>query len=181
MEFWPDHGSFAKAAMRYLMKQKLWAMGNDYTIKDAGGTDRFFVDGKAFSIGDKLSFQDMSGNELVFIRQKLLSWGPTYELHQASGVDTVVKKNLWTFIRDRFNVDIGADGPTPNDLEIQGDFWEHEYTFSRGGQQIAGVSKRWFSWADTYGVDIADGEDDVLILACTVVVDLCLLKQKRND
>ena len=167
--------------MRYVMRQKLFSLADNFTIKDENERDAYMVKGKVFSFGDKLSFQDMSGNELVFIRQKLLSWGPTYELHQASGVDTVVKKNLWTFIRDRFTVDIGADGPTPNDLEIQGDFWEHEYTFSRGGQQIAGVSKRWFSWADTYGVDIADGEDDVLILACTVVVDLCLLKQKRND
>jgi uncharacterized protein YxjI len=28
------------------------------------------------------------------------------------------------------------------------------------------------SWTDTYGVEIADGEDDVLILASTVVIDM---------
>ena len=59
--------------MRYLMKQKLFCFGDDFAIKDAAGTDRFFVDGKAFTIGNKLSFQDLNGNELAFIRQKMES------------------------------------------------------------------------------------------------------------
>ena len=59
--------------MRYLMKQKVFAWGDDFRIKDEGGKDMFFVDGRAFSFGKKLSFQDMSGNELAFIEQKLLS------------------------------------------------------------------------------------------------------------
>ena len=63
--------------MRYMMKQKLFCWGDDFTIKDEAGTDRFFVDGKAFSLGKQLSFQDMQGQELAFIRQKLLAWGPT--------------------------------------------------------------------------------------------------------
>jgi hypothetical protein len=34
------------------------------------------------------------------------------------------------------------------------------------------VSKRWFAWTATYGVDIAEREDDILILASTVVIDM---------
>lgn len=167
--------------MRYVMRQKVWSWGDDYAIKDEAGNDHFIVDGRAFSLGDKLSFQDTSGHELVFIRQKLLSWGPTYELHRAGGETATIKKNLWTFFRDRFTVDVASDGPTPDDLEVRGDFWDHEYEFTRGGQPVAVVSKRWFAWADTYGVDVAAGEDDVLILACTVVVDLNIEKQQRRD
>ena len=168
--------------MRYIMKQKIWSFGDDFTIKDESGRDHFRVDGRALSLGDKLSFQDMAGRELVFIRQKLLSWGNTYVLQQTGGdgTETIVKEKLWTFFRDRFTIDVGADGPTPDDFEIQGNFSDHEYTFHRQGQPIAQVSKRWFSWTDTYGVDIADGEDHVLILACTVVVDLCIEKEHRH-
>ena len=154
--------------MRYVMKQKLFAWGDDFTIKTEEGQDAFFVDGKAFSLGDKLSFQDMLGNELVFIRQKLLSWGPTYELYRQGELCAVVKKKLMTFFRCRFIV----DGPGPDDLEATGDFLDREYTFTRAGREVAHVSKRWFTWTDTYGVDIAQGEDDVLILASTVVVDM---------
>jgi uncharacterized protein YxjI len=66
--------------MRYQMKQRLFAWGDDFVIKDAEGRDAFFVDGRAFSLGKQVSFQDMEGRELAFIQQKLLSWGPTYEI-----------------------------------------------------------------------------------------------------
>jgi uncharacterized protein YxjI len=154
--------------MRYLMKQKLFCLGDDFTIKNEAGEDMFFVDGKVFTIGQKLSFQDMSGKELAFIRQKLLSWGPTYEITREGQLAAVVKKHLFTLFRCAFTVDV----PGPDDIEAQGSFLDMEYTFTRGGRQIAEVSKRWFSFTDTYGVDIADGEDNVLILASTVVIDM---------
>jgi uncharacterized protein YxjI len=154
--------------MRYLMKQKLFCLGDDFTIKNDRGEDVFFVDGKVLSIGDKLSFQDMAGNELAFISQKLLSWGPTYEIYRGGELAAVVKKSLFTFIYCKFTVDV----PGPDDLEAEGDFLDHEYDFARGERTVATVSKQWFSWSDTYGVEIADGEDDVLLLASTVVIDM---------
>jgi len=39
---------------------------------------------------------------------------------------------------------------------------------------VATVSKQWFTFTDTYGVDVAAGEDDVLILASSVVIDMAL-------
>ena len=166
--------------MQYLMRQKWLSLGDDFAIQTPDGREAFYVDGRAFSFGDKLSFQDMAGHELAFIRQKLLAWGPTYELERNGQLVAVVKQKLWTLFRNRFTVDVDADGPSPTDLEVQGDFWQHEYTFTRANQPVATVSKRYFSWTDTYGVDIAPGEDDVLILACTVIVDMATQK-KNND
>ncbi len=162
--------------MRYVMKQKLFCWGDDFTIKSEDGQDAFFVDGKAFSIGDKLSFEDMQGKELAFIRQKLLSWGPTYEIYREGALFAVVKKQLFTMFRCRFTVDV----PGPDDLEAEGNFLDMEYTFGRHGNVVATVSKRWFSWADTYGVDIAAGEDEVLILASTVVIDMVCHGEKNR-
>jgi uncharacterized protein YxjI len=129
----------------------------------------FFVDGKAFSLGDKLSFQDMHGNELAHIRQKLLAIGKTYEITRGGQLVAVVKKKLFTIFRASFMVDV----PGPDDLEAQGNFFDREYTFTRHGREVARVSKRFFSFTDTYGVEIPEGEDDVLILAATVVIDMC--------
>lgn len=154
--------------MRYMMKQKLFSWGDDFTIKNESGKAVFFVDGKAFSIGNKLSFQDMQKNELAFVRQKLLAWGPTYEITRNGALAAVVKKHLFTLFRCKFSVDV----PGPDDLEAQGSFLDMEYTFSRAGKGVAQVSKRWFSFADTYGVEINAGEDDVLILASTVIIDM---------
>lgn len=154
--------------MRYFMRQKLFALGEDFTIRDETGQDRFFVDGKVFSLGDRLSFQDMAGNELLVIQQRLLAWGPTYEIQRGGQVAAVVKKSLFTFFRCTFTVDV----PGPDDLQATGNLLDHEYTFVRGGREVATISKRWFSAGDSYGVEIAEGEDDVLILAASVVIDM---------
>ena len=90
----------------------------------------------------------------------------------------VIKKKLFTLFRYKFTVD-ETDTPQPVDLEVQGDFFDHEYTFTRNDRPVATVSKRWFGFRDTYGVDIADGENDVLILACSVAIDLAT--EKKND
>jgi len=154
--------------MKYVMKQKLFSWGNDFAIKNEAGQDVFFVDGKVFTLRQQLAFQDMAGNELAFIRQKLLAWGPTYEIYRAGTLAAVVKKHLFTCLHCRFTVDI----PGPDDLTAAGSLLDHEYTFEQSGKTVATVSKKWFSWTDTYGVDIQDDCDDLLILASTVVIDL---------
>lgn len=159
------------------MKQKLFSWGDDFRIKNADGQDVFFVDGRAFSLGHKLSFQDLQGHELAFIRQKLLSWGPQYEITRQGQLLAVVKKRLFTLFRCKFTVDV----PGPDDLEAQGSFLDLEYRFERAGRQVAEVSKRWFRWTDTYGVDIDDGEDQVLILAATVVIDMVCHEGDKHD
>jgi uncharacterized protein YxjI len=153
--------------MRYVLKPKLFSLGDDFHIKDDADRDVYFVDGKAFSFGDQLSFQDLDGNELAFIKQKVFSWGKTYEIVRDGQIAAVVKKELFAPFHHRFTVDV----PGPDDLEAEGSFTDHEYTFRRGDRTVATVSKKWFSWTDTYGVEVGPGEDPVLILASAVVVD----------
>ena len=57
-------------------------------------------------------------------------------------------------------------------MEAQGNILDHEYEIHEGHKRVAEVSKKWFRVADTYGVDIAPGADDILILAITVVIDM---------
>lgn len=163
--------------MRYVMKQKLFSWGDKFRIQNEAGQDMFLVNGRAFSLGNKLAFEDLEGNELAFIQQKLLSWGPTYEIYHAGQLAAIVKKELFTFFRCRFMIDV----PGPDDLEAEGSFTDMEYAFTRGNQTVALVSKKWFSWADTYGVDIADDQDDVLILASTVVIDMVCHADNKNS
>lgn len=154
---------------RYQMRQQLFRLGDDYLIKDAAGHDRYFVDGKAFTLGSKLSFQDLNGHELAWIEQKLFRWGKTFEIRRAGQVIGLLRKKPFTFLHARFTLDVAG----PDDLEAVGSFLDREYVFTRSGAKVAEVSKRWFDLGDTYGVDIADGEDDVLLLAAAVIVDQC--------
>jgi uncharacterized protein YxjI len=158
------------------MKQKLFCWGDDYRILDQDGRDVYLVDGKAFVLmGKRLVFLDMAGNELAEIRQRLLSWGPCYDIVRDGQVAATVSKHLFTLAYCKFTVDV----PGPDDLEATGSFFDYEYTFRRDGRNVTTVSKKFFDWTDSYGVEIAQGEDDILILASTVVIDLCCHADKR--
>lgn len=155
--------------MIYRVKEKFWSWGNDFSITDAEGKLMHYVDGKAFSWGDKLSFQDADRNELAFISQKLLSWKPRYQIIIKGAVFAEVIKE-WTWLNKKFTIDV----PGPNDYTIDGSFWEHEFTFQRSGRVVAKVSKKYWSWTDSYGVEIVDGESDVAILCACIVIDQVL-------
>ena len=44
--------------MRYIMKQKVFSLGDRFTIRSERGEDAFVVNGEVFSLGHKLSFED---------------------------------------------------------------------------------------------------------------------------
>jgi len=153
--------------MRYLMKQKIFAMTDRFVIKNQAEEEVGYIDGRMFSLGHKLSFTDVRGNEVAYIQQKLMSWGPTYEIYRNDQLAAVVKKKLFKMY-PTFTVDV----PGPDDLTVEGELWQHEYFFVRSGATVATVSKQWWTVADTYGVEVLDSEDHVLILASTLVIDL---------
>lgn len=155
--------------MRYVMKQKILTFTDDFTIRDADGNPTYQVKGKLLSIRDQLVFRDPSGSEVATVRQKLISFSPRYRIYRGGNLQAEVKKRKLTLIRDKFKVNM-KDG-TP-DLEIKGNILDHDYRFERRGQDVARVSKKWVALRDSYGVDVNPDEDEVLILACAVIVDM---------
>ena len=162
--------------MRYMMKEKILSIGDDYTIQDENGNDKYFVDGKVLTLSNKLSFQDLDGRELALIKQRLISWKKTFDIYRDGNLVAVIKKNRFKFLHDRHVIDV----PGPNDYDITGNLLDHEYSFTRNGETVARVSKKFFSFADKYGIEIADNEDDVLILSAAVVIDLTAHEGRKN-
>jgi len=152
---------------RYYIKQKVWTIAEKFLIRDEMGNPLFQVKGKVFSFGDKLRFLDMAGRELAFIKQKVFSFKKRYHIFRNGNLLAKVVKKI-TLFKDRFIIDT----PGPEDYLVKGNFDDHCYTFFRNGRKVAFVSKKWLSWGDTYRIEIFPGEDDVLILAATVVIDM---------
>ena len=157
------------SATRYKMREKLVSFGNDFWIENEQGQRAFKVDGKMLRVRDTLFFEDAQGKELCKIQQRVLRVKESMEVEGPDGKSlAMVKKALITPLRDRWVVKVG-DGP---DLQVQGNILNHEYTIGEGRDKIAEVSKKWFRIADTYGVQIEQGQNDILILAVTVAIDM---------
>jgi len=152
---------------RYRMREKVFAIGDDFWIENDAGERAFKVDGKALRIRDTLVIEDGSGAELLTIQEKKLHVRDTMEIERGGRTVATVKKALITPLRDRFSIEV-EDG---EDMEAKGNVVEHEYKIERGGDRVAEVSKRWFRVRDTYGIEVASGQEDPLILAVTVCID----------
>src|SRR3954452_12503814 len=157
-----------EAARTFRMRQKLVSIGDDYWIEDEGGERVFKVNGKAMRVRDTMVLEDPQGRELFKIQQKMFRIRDTMEIEDGDGHRiATVKKALITPLRERYEVKV-EDG---EDLEVKGNIVDHEYKIERDGDKVAEVSKKWFRIADTYGVEVEEGQDPVLILAVTAVVD----------
>ena len=155
-------------ANRYQMREKLVAFGDDYYIKNEAGQNIFKVDGKVLRVRDTLKFKDLLGNLLCQIQERMLTIKDVMAIEGAQGNEIArVKKALITPLRDRWTVKL-RNGP---DLDVQGNILDHEYEITEGRRKVAQVSKKWFRLRDTYGVEIAPDQEDILILAVTVALD----------
>ena len=152
---------------KYRMREKLFAVGDDFWIENEAGERAFKVDGKALRLRDTLVLEDQSGAELFTVQEKKLRVRDTMEIESGGRTVATVKKALITPLRERFSVDV--DGG--EDIEAKGNIVDHEYKIERGGATVAEVSKRWFRVRDTYGIEIAPGQDEALILTVAVCID----------
>ena len=161
----------------YLIRERMFAIGQDFDITDEDGRPVLRVDGKALSMRDRLVLRDPDGRDVAEVRRKLVATRPTYEVSIGGEEAARIRKKLFTPFVDRYTVDI----PGPDDLEMVGDLFDHEYTVRRDGDVVATVSKSYFTVRDTYAVEIAAGEDDLLILASVLALDLAQDRERGND
>jgi uncharacterized protein YxjI len=162
---------------RYQIREKLLAIGDDFWIEDDQGEKVIKVDGKALRLRATFVFEDRDGNELLKLQERKLHIHNTMVIEREGEKVATVQKALIHPIRDRFDVELEAGG----EYKVHGHILDHEYTFERDGDDVATVSKRWLRVRDTYGVEIAEGEDDVLILAAAIAIEQMTHGDDRDD
>ena len=154
----------------YVIRERMFRLGEDSDITDEAGQPVLHVDGKVLSLHNRLILTDPAGRETGQVHRKLAALRPTYEI-TIDGTDVAeVRKHLFTPFRERFTIDVhGTDG-----MEIRGDLLDHEFTIDRDGHTVATISKRWLTVTASYAVEVASGENDLLILASVLALDLAV-------
>ena len=157
-----------REATRYQMRQRMISIGDDYVIENDRGERVFRLDGKALRVRKTILFEDADGHELYKIQERMLHIRDSMEIEDPGGHRAaMVKKAMVAPFRERWVIKT-EDGP---EMRVEGNIVDHEYTIERDGDKVAEISKRWFRVRDTYGVEVLPGENDVLILAATAVID----------
>jgi uncharacterized protein YxjI len=155
---------------RYLMRQRIMALGQDFYINNAAGQPVYKIDGKVRLVKESLKFRDMQGNLLYQLDERVIRIRESFDILKPDGqVAAKVHNAIFDPLRERFTIEI----PGGEDLTTMGKVIWAQYDILRNGQPVGKISKQ-FSWIgrDQYVVDVRQGEDDCLILAITVVIDM---------
>ncbi|MEU9127480.1 LURP-one-related family protein [Kitasatospora sp. NPDC048540] len=157
--------------MKYVVRERLFAVGDDYWIESEDGEKAFLVDGKVLRLRDTFELKDAAGQVVAVIKEKVLTVRDAMKIENADGdVVATVRKKLFTPFRDKYHVEF-EDG---REWEIHGDLLDKDFRIEQDGDEIAEVSRKWFTIRDAYGVKVADGiagADAGLVLAVAVCVD----------
>jgi uncharacterized protein YxjI len=155
------------AGMRYQVREKIFSIGDDFWVTDEQGNEVFLVDGKALRLKETFELKDRSGAVVATVRKRLLALRDSMDIERDGTVIATVKKALISPLHHRSVVEL----PGGEELEAVGNILDKEFEIRAGGRVLARVSRSWFRMRDTYGVDVAPGQDDALILAVAVCLD----------
>ena len=156
--------------MRYLVREKIFSIKDDFWVTDADGNRVFFIDAKILSLHHTLELKDASGGTLATIRHKLLTFTDAMEIEHGGGVVATVHKAVFSPLHHRASIDLGPEAGGGR-LEAVGNIIDKDFEIRDGHRVVARVSRAWFRVRDTYGVDVAPGENDALVIAIAVCLD----------
>ena len=127
---------------RFLMREKLLAIGDDFWIENDQGERAYKVNGKAVRLRQTFVLEDTSGDEVARIEERKLSIRDKIAVERYGDTVATVHKAL-VGIRDRFAIDVehGAD------MKAHGNVLDHEYEIERDGDTVAKISKNGFACA----------------------------------
>ncbi|MGW0706620.1 LURP-one-related/scramblase family protein [Streptomyces sp. NPDC002643] len=154
--------------MRFLVRDRILGIGDDYWIEDEHGRKAFLVDGKAMRLRDTFELKDTQGRVLIDIRQKMFALRDTMVIERDGEPLATVRRKRLSLLRNHYRVAL-ADGRT--ELDVSGKVLDREFAVEYEGELLAVVSRRWLHIRDTYGLDVVrDDADPALLIAVTVCV-----------
>ncbi|MFE3145348.1 LURP-one-related/scramblase family protein [Streptomyces sp. NPDC059218] len=163
--------------MRFLVRERLFAVGDDYWIEDADGRKVFLVDGKAMRVRDTFELKDAQGRILVEIRQKLLSLRDTMLIERDGEQLARIKRKRLSLLRNHYRVTL-VDG---TELDVSGKILDREFAVDYDGELLAQISRRWLTVRDTYGIDVVREDADVALLIAVSVCVIVLAEKEHED
>ncbi|MFE1954609.1 MULTISPECIES: LURP-one-related/scramblase family protein [Streptomyces] len=163
--------------MRYEVRERLFAVGEDYWIEDEQGRKAFLVDGKAMRLRDTFELKGPDGRVLIDIRQKMLALRDTMVIERDGEPLAKIRRKRLSLLRNHYRVEL-VDG---TELDVSGKILDREFAVEYDGELLADISRRWLRVRDTYGVNVVREDADPALLVAVAVCVIHLAEKERGD
>ncbi|MFD3518168.1 LURP-one-related/scramblase family protein [Streptomyces sp. NPDC058657] len=163
--------------MKFLVRDKLFAIGDDYWIEDEQGRHAFLVDGKALRLRDTLEIKDPGGRVLITLKEKMLSLRDSMTIERDGQTLASVRKKRLSLIRNHYRVTLNEG----TELDVSGRVLDREFAVEYDGELLAHISRKWFRMRDTYAVDVVREDTDAALLIAVAVCVIRMAEKERDE
>lgn len=148
--------------MKLYIKQKVFTLGEEFEVRDANNNTVFYCKGSFFKIPKSFQILDKNHNHVGTVEKEFMTLLPRYTISDLNR--TITLRKNFTFIFASYTIDNIA-------WELSGNFTGHNYQLLHGDIIIMSLTKHWFTWGDSYELDIKDDNDMVLALGISLAID----------
>ncbi|MFE3180348.1 LURP-one-related/scramblase family protein [Streptomyces violascens] len=160
--------------MKYLVRDKIFAIGDDYWIETEDGRHAFLADGKALRLRDTLELKDPSGRVLITLREKMFSLRDAMTIERDDQILAKVRRKRLSLLRNHYRVSL-IEG---TELDVTGKILDREFTVEYDGELLAHVSRKWFHIRETYAVNVVREDTDAALLLAVVI---CVIRMDEKE
>lgn len=157
----------------FYIKQRIFTITDRYFVYDQYQQPTYEVNGKFFTIGDELTLTNLKGDELFRIKQRIMSLFGAYDVYKQNKLCATIKRRATLF---RPKLDIESDD---GNFEIEGDFWDYNFSILKDGHTIGTIEKEWLTLRDSYKLTVNDSELETLFISMVIAIDNCLHNEKK--
>src|SRR5690606_38569320 len=148
---------------QFYIKQKVFSLSAKFTVKDQQEQDVYYVEGSFMQIPKTFSIMNTTKEEVALITKKTFSFLPKFFV-EVNGQEVLTIKKELSFFKARYSIDAAG-------IEVNGNWWDMNFEILQHGKVVGQVSKEWFTWGDSYKVQILNEEMETIIIALVVAID----------
>lgn len=145
------------------IRQKVLSLSGKFTVKDQQDQDVYVVEGSFMKIPKTFSMMNIEGREVALITKKIFSWMPQFTV-EVDGRDIVTIRKRVSFFKSRYTIDAA-------NIEVHGNWWDMDFEVLQHGEVIGKVNKKWFTWGDSYHVQVWNEDMETMIVALVIAID----------
>lgn len=145
------------------IKQKVFSLSGKFTVKDDHENDVYYVEGSFMQVPKTYSILNTRREKVALITKKVFSFMPKFFV-EVNGLDVLTIKKEFSFFKARYTIDAAG-------IEVNGNWWDMDFQVTRYGEVVGKVSKEWFTWGDSYKVQVMNEEMEAIMIALVVAID----------
>lgn len=158
--------------MKLFIKEKRFSWRDQLIVRDEQDKLVYKIKSELISIGNKVHIYDQNEEEILSIEEKKMGFSPKYTIYQKNEKIATVKRENNFFASD-YEIE-------KVNWKIKGNVEEENYEIKTGFNEIASFKKKWFSYGDSYVLDIKE-EQDALVALGIIIAIWCLQIDEEQE